>query len=604
MKELELARGLALPVDLATETIFVCGKRGSGKTSTAVRLAEQLWHAKVPFVALDPVDVWWGLKASRSGRSGGLGVYVFGGSHADLPLEPTAGAVMAEVVIEHRISAVLSLKHFTVGERARFVTDFAKRLYQRNREPIHIFLEEAHEVAPQTPEKKQPGDIGDERQMVGAVTRMWKLGRSSGIGGSAVTQRPASLSKNITEMAEILVVHRTIGPRDVAAVKGWIRYHGESEEILGQLGSLKTGEAFIWAPAWPPAEPLGLRRIRVRQRETFDSSATPKVGERRTEPAGLAPVQLERLRDRMAATIERAKAEDPRELQKRVRALERDLVKARAESPPPSPELIERARGEGRAEGQRESGQHVAELEQELRESTARMSARQAAIVRVLEPLTPGLEKALDLAREPIEVEIPAAAAAAVHVSAPQMRREKVNTVQTSAPRAAPAGEPAQGVSRPQQRILDELARLEGFGIQKPSRTQLALWCEVSPKSGGYFNNLSRMRVEGMIDYPESGYVTLTETGRATAHRPAPLSVEQMQDAVCARVGAPKAALLRALIAVYPQPMTRDVLADEAGVSRSSGGYFNNLGALRTLGLIDYPRPGSVNAEPVLFLEG
>lgn len=34
-----------------------------------------------------------------------------------------------------------------------------------------------------------------------------------------------------------------------------------------------------------------------------------------------------------------------------------------------------------------------------------------------------------------------------------------------------------------------------------------------------------------------------------------------------------------------------------------SGGYFNNLGALRTLGVIDYPTPGRVVATSVLFLE-
>ena len=38
-------------------------------------------------------------------------------------------------------------------------------------------------------------------------------------------------------------------------------------------------------------------------------------------------------------------------------------------------------------------------------------------------------------------------------------------------------------------------------------------------------------------------------------------------------------------------------------VSPTSGGYFNNLGSLRSLGLVDYPQPGTVAAQPVLFLE-
>jgi DNA helicase HerA-like ATPase len=53
--------------------------------------------------------------------------------------------------------------------------------------------------------------------MLGAFKRLWKLGRASGIGGTAVTQRPASLSKDITTQSEILIAHRTIGPQDVKA---------------------------------------------------------------------------------------------------------------------------------------------------------------------------------------------------------------------------------------------------------------------------------------------------------------------------------------------------------------------------------------------------
>jgi hypothetical protein len=57
------------------------------------------------------------------------------------------------------------------------------------------------------------------------------------------------------------------------------------------------------------------------------------------------------------------------------------------------------------------------------------------------------------------------------------------------------------------------------------------------------------------------------------------------------------------LIKVYPHALTKDDLAERIGVSPTSGGYFNNLGSLRSLGLLDYPRPSEVAARPVLFLE-
>jgi len=63
--------------------------------------------------------------------------------------------------------------------------------------------------------------------------------------------------------------------------------------------------------------------VKVRRRETFDSSATPTIGPRPAEPRNLAAVELDELKEQMAATIERAQADDPKELKRRIRDLER-----------------------------------------------------------------------------------------------------------------------------------------------------------------------------------------------------------------------------------------------------------------------------------------
>jgi uncharacterized protein len=62
--------------------------------------------------------------------------------------------------------------------------------------------------------------------------------------------------------------------------------------------------------------------------------------------------------------------------------------------------------------------------------------------------------------------------------------------------------------------------------------------------------------------------------------------------------------ILRVLIDADGEPVDRDVLAEAADQSATSSGYANNLGSLRSLGLIDYPERGRVVARPVLFLEG
>ena len=51
-------------------------------------------------------------------------------------------------------------------------------------------------------------------------------------------------------------------------------------------------------------------------------------------------------------------------------------------------------------------------------------------------------------------------------------------------------------------------------------------------------------------------------------------------------------ASVRPIREAHPEPIQKDYLAEAIGVSPTSGGYFNNLGALRTLGAIDYPQKG------------
>lgn len=49
--------------------------------------------------------------------------------------------------------------------------------------------------------------------------------------------------------------------------------------------------------------------------------------------------------------------------------------------------------------------------------------------------------------------------------------------------------------------------------------------------------------------------------------------------------------------------MTREDLAAAAGYEPSGGAFQNPLGALRSLGLVEYPSCGQVVAQPVLFVE-
>jgi DNA helicase HerA-like ATPase len=276
MKHLRISSGFTLPLDSVTQTFAILAKRGVGKTHTALVMVEEMIGAGLPVVVVDPIGVCWGLRTSANGKSAGLPVVILGGDRGDVPLEASAGATIADFVIESRQPCVLDLSLFRKGEQVRFMTDFAERLYQKNRAPLHVVLDEADAWAPQRP---LPG----EQRLLGAIEDLVRRGRARGLGITLVTQRAAVLNKNVLTQIEVLITMRTIAPQDRAAIDEWIKVHGtpeQREDLMESLPSLPIGTAWFWSPGWLDI----FMRVGVRKRMTFDSSKTPEMGSKAAAP--------------------------------------------------------------------------------------------------------------------------------------------------------------------------------------------------------------------------------------------------------------------------------------------------------------------------------
>ena len=325
-KGLCISTALTLPLEAITETIAVLGIRGSGKTNTCVVLTEELLDAGQQVVVIDPTDVWHGLRSSKDGKSEGYPVVVFGGRHGDVPLAAGDGAMVADFIVEERVPAILSLRHFeSISDQRRFVTDFARRLYHRKGEegrdtPMLLAIDEAHLFVPQRVS-------GAEAQMVGAIQKLVRQGRTSGIGVAIIDQRAASVNKDVLTQLELLICHRTSSPQDRKALEAWIEQHDKNNqkgEFLKRLPELARGVAWCWSPGWLDI----FKEVPIRARHTFDSSATPKAGEVRITPTTLAKVDLDALKTRMAAAIEKASRDDPKALRAELERVKRQLADA------------------------------------------------------------------------------------------------------------------------------------------------------------------------------------------------------------------------------------------------------------------------------------
>ena len=308
-----------IPIDGVTSTFAVLAKRRVGKTHNSSVLAEEMLEAGQQVAIIDPTDAWWGLRSSADGRGPGYAVIVLGGPHQDIPLEPTAGAVIAEFVMESGKSVIICTKGWTKGEEARFVEAFANRLLLKNKAPLHLFIDEADCFAPQKP-------FPEQMRMLGAIDGLVRRGGIQGVGVTLITQRSAVINKDVLSQIEVLVVMRTLFKGDKDAIRGWTHENGDPDHekiMMESLPTLKIGEAWIWSPGWLEC----FVRIQFRRRRTFDSSATPKIGEIRREPAVRAPIDLGALTAAIVATIEEAKANDPKALKAKIAELEKQIQK-------------------------------------------------------------------------------------------------------------------------------------------------------------------------------------------------------------------------------------------------------------------------------------
>lgn len=562
-----------IPEEAFEAHIGIVGKTGSGKTVSAKGAAERLLRKKKRLCALDPTGVWSGLRSSGDGKSAGFPVIVLGGDNGDLPLLPESGAAIAAVIAASEDSFVLDTSNMTDRGQTKFSIDFAEEIRRLNRDPLYLFIDECQNFMPQ-------GKISDPEsaRMVRAWNRLIAEGRSRGLCITMISQRPAKVHKDSLTQIETLVAMRLTSPQDRDAIEGWMgerRNKEASNEILDSLPSLPTGEGWIWAPE------IGMRkRAKFPMISTYDSSKAPD-GQR--GKAVLAKVDLQALETLMKEKATEVIENDPVRLKARIRELER------AKAPAPTVSIDKKATEEAYSKGRRigheegySSGRNV--VLSKIDEFLAKHRTNTTANIKL--DLVSGVRRAAAHGGRKHALPIP---------PAPPAPRTGDADYQRS----------PEGMTKPFQKILDACAMLETLGVRNIKKGHVAAFAHVRPTSGGFFNNLGKLRAMGLIDYPAGGEVALTDLGRKTAQYPtAPVILDDLHKAWLDIVPTPQRTILEALIDQYPEPVPKDALAEKIGVSPTSGGYFNNLGKLRSLGVIDYPSKGTVCAADILFPEG
>ena len=600
MKRLQIGTdGFALAQGVVEDVVAILGRRGRGKTTTGVVIVEELHKAGARFCVADPTDVWHGLKSSRDGKRPGIPCVVMGGERGDVPLSPDGGEIIADFVADPTSpSCVLELKAFTQGELVRFMTAFLARLYHKNSHPLHLVLDEADQFAPQRP---MPG----EQAMLGAAQRVTKMGRSKGLHPLLITQRPATLNKNVLTQAGLLVAHAITGPQDRNAVDDWIKANaeeGEREQFLSSLPGLPRGTAWFWSPDVPL-----FRQVGVRDRETFDSSATPKQGER-IQPKALAEVDLEALKVRIAATIEKARAEDPRELRKTIAGLQAELRKRSSTPAPVTPSVTRKVEVPILKDAQVKRLEAAVEkllaatraLGGEMANVAVQVAQQQGVVVAAAGSISDQIKAALAATRDaqkgPAHVGATASAPAAFAGGGGPAADMKVRGYARAAP--VVSRPPANGDARlgsGERKILTAIAQ-HPEGV---TQEQLAVLTGYKRSSRGTY--LQRLRAAGLIFYAAEDRIAATEGGIGELGSDFALlpTGDALREHWLGRLPEGERRIFAMVVEAYPRAVTRTAIGEATNYQRSSvGTYLQRLSARR---LVRPVGRGEVMAAEGLF---
>jgi uncharacterized protein len=579
--KLHISPQLSFPLDFVTQTQAILAKKRVGKSYTAAVEAEELLKAKQQIVIIDPTGAHWGLKSSADGKHPGFPIAVFGGEHADVPLEESAGETIAQAIVEQHFSAIIDLTLFRKGQINRFMTPFLETLYRLNRQAMHLFVDEADAIAPQKP-------FGEEARMLGAMEDVVRRGGIRGIGTTLITQRPAVLNKNVLTQCEILCAMRIVHHKDIDAIHEWIEVHGDpdiADKMIASLPSLPIGTAWFWSPGWGDI----FEKVEIRKRETFDSGATPKAGERKQTAKVLASVDLEQLGQQIQATVQRAKENDPKALRAEIAKLRKELQKPAAVAPKAQPIVNQKAIDRAVQAAIAPLGKQIGQMQKQTKQA--------------MEHIAKGTSLLQEVANFAILGNIEKLAQVAVMNSDYAPR-----TIVPSVPRPRPAtATPINGdggeLTGPERKIMRALGELLSIGKDTPPKNMVAAWAGYSPIGGAFGNPIGALRSKGLIDYPQPGTVALTDAGRAKVGQFDAPDQEEIWRRIEATCSGPEQKILRALLDnAGPNEMSKVELAEKAGYSPIGGAFGNPIGALRTKGLLDYPRQGLVQAADWLFL--
>ena len=552
----------------ATQANAILGLRGSGKSMGAGSLAEQMMEEGIPIIVFDPIGIWKNLKVP--GRGKGYPVVVAATEKGDLPLTPKSAPEIVRAAMAANVSLVIDL--FSVdlskGDWRKIVMECSRILLHENHKYglRHLFLEEAGEFVPQRIQPNQ-GEVYAE------VEKLVRMGGNKSIGVTLINPRAEGVNKEVLELCDCVMMLRQKGRNSVANLEKWINLSDpeSSKQIIQSMSKLKPGECWVW-----PQDQDAATLCRFNLKSSFhpDRKNPQHHAIGKAVDVGAFVAQLS---GSLETVIEEAKANDPAELKKRIRELERQAANVQPAEKPVPIRLY--------------TDQDVTELlsvQDAIRELHPLVDAVVERARKIIDPTLPTLEQVQAIYK------MNAGPAPDRNFFLNEQHEQHVSKSQARRELTQARHERNGTLGRCERAILTALSiRRNGMPV-----AELAIRTVYAPSSGGFNNALGTLRGQGLIT--KGGVAALTDAGMKYKFQQEPhRERDELIAAWCAKLGRCERAILERLVRAYPKPLHAIELGADTGYSPSSGGFNNAIGHLRSLELIARGWPTVANG--ILF---
>lgn len=526
---------------LVSSRLLIQGSSGAGKSFLIRYLLEQT-HGRIQQFVFDPEGEFSTLRERFDY------VVASAGGDGDVPAHPDTADLLCRQLVELEASAIFDIYELDPEERQEFVGRFLHRLVNMPKETWRsalVVVDEAHEYAP------EQGRPPSRRPMELIVSK----GRKRGLCAVYATQRLSKLSKNASDLQNILVGYTGLDV-DVRRAGDML---GFDKAQARELKALRH-EFFAFGPA--------LSREVTRVRSGALQTHHPKPGEIRAPtppPRGeLAKLvaTLAEIPDRVAEEEEAIEA-----VRAQVRRLEAELRTARA-----------------------------AGITEE--EAEARAAARAAAAVRALRtevrPHVEALHHALANGQE-YSRNIPGEDLHTPAPAAPARRPAAAPAASRPAPKRSGRTSSADASLSKGERIILTAVAQHDAGV---TREQLSVLTAYKRSSRDTY--LQKLRSGSLVE-EHGGVIQATSAGLDALgddFEPLPTG-DALQEYWLDKLSGGEREILRMVCAAYPRAIDRDEISTETGHKRSSRDtYLQRLGARK---LVSFPDRGVVIASEELF---